>query len=156
MTPDGAVAYATVLVLVLDINDNSPVFPSPGETALLSEQTPMGSLVELSGASDRDRGVNGTVTYSLTTALNEEMQIIDIPFVLNVYMLPLVFLQVSAQLDYENKQTYQVSVVVVVVIVGVVVVAVAVGVVIVIVVIIVVVVIAVAVGVVIVIVVVVV
>ena len=101
-------AYATILIIILDINDNSPRFPSSGETALFSELSPLGSQVALSRATDKDTGANGTVTYSLTTTMTEGMQILQIPFVLNVSILPAVFLQVSAKLDYETKRIYQV------------------------------------------------
>ena len=64
--------------------------------------------MELSRASDMDRGVNGTISYFLTTAPSEELQISSIPFELNVTRLPMVYIQVSNKLDYETKHIYQV------------------------------------------------
>ena len=79
-----------------------------GETVIFSELSAVGTNLELSKASDTDRGVNGTISYSLTTAASEEYQISNIPFELNVTMLPAVYIQVSGNLDYEIKHIYQV------------------------------------------------
>ncbi|KAI6661225.1 protocadherin Fat 4-like [Oopsacas minuta] len=105
--PINTLAYTTVTILILDINDNKPLFPTSGETVLFSERSAVGFNMELSHAIDPDSGVNGTITYSLATALSEGLLISDIPFELNVTRLPDVYLQVTDMLDYETKSIYQ-------------------------------------------------
>eukprot|EP00079_Xenopus_tropicalis_P032103 XP_017945874.1 PREDICTED: protocadherin-16 [Xenopus tropicalis] len=56
-----------VLINVLDINDNPPVFPRPLYSVLLSEEAPVGSEVLRVLAQDSDSGSNGLVHYSITS-----------------------------------------------------------------------------------------
>ncbi|XP_068122568.1 protocadherin-16 [Hyperolius riggenbachi] len=56
-----------VLITVLDINDNPPVFPRPDYSVLLSEAAPVGSEVLRVLAQDSDSGENGMVHYRITS-----------------------------------------------------------------------------------------
>ncbi|XP_075710878.1 protocadherin-16-like, partial [Rhinoderma darwinii] len=56
-----------VLITVLDVNDNPPVFPRPDYTVLLSEAAPVGSEVLRVLAQDSDTGHNGLVHYRITS-----------------------------------------------------------------------------------------
>ncbi|XP_018105995.1 protocadherin-16 [Xenopus laevis] len=56
-----------VLITVLDVNDNPPVFPHPLYSVLLSEEAPVGSEVLRVLAQDSDSGNNGMVHYSITS-----------------------------------------------------------------------------------------
>ncbi|XP_056408915.1 protocadherin-16 [Hyla sarda] len=56
-----------VLITVLDVNDNPPVFPRPDYSVLLSEAAPVGSEVLRVLAQDSDSGQNGLVHYRITS-----------------------------------------------------------------------------------------
>jgi len=56
-----------VTVLVVDVNDNSPVFTAPRYTAQVAENIQQGTSVVQVSATDKDSGVNGMVTYTLDT-----------------------------------------------------------------------------------------
>jgi len=70
-------ATATVEVAVLDVNDNAPRFQSPGYTADVSEDVPLGSFVLEVKAGDRDQGSNGRVAYFLSGGGAQGMFIVD-------------------------------------------------------------------------------
>ncbi|XP_063042701.1 protocadherin-7b isoform X2 [Engraulis encrasicolus] len=52
-------------VIILDINDNTPSFPSPVLTLSVEENRPIGTLYLLPTATDRDFGRNGIDRYEL-------------------------------------------------------------------------------------------
>uniref|UniRef100_UPI003AAB2704 protocadherin alpha-8-like n=1 Tax=Centroberyx gerrardi TaxID=166262 RepID=UPI003AAB2704 len=54
-----------VIVQVLDINDNPPVFSSPLYKTRIFENTPIGTTVITLNASDADEGTNSEILYSL-------------------------------------------------------------------------------------------
>lgn len=56
-----------VLITILDVNDNPPVFPRPDYSVLLSEAAPVGSEVLRVLAQDSDSGENGMVHYRITS-----------------------------------------------------------------------------------------
>ncbi|CAH2226238.1 protocadherin-16 [Pelobates cultripes] len=56
-----------VLITILDVNDNPPVFPRPEYSVLLSEAAPVGSEVLRLLAQDTDSGNNGMVYYRITS-----------------------------------------------------------------------------------------
>ncbi|XP_053312733.1 protocadherin-16 [Spea bombifrons] len=56
-----------VLITILDVNDNPPVFPRPEYSVLLSEAAPVGAEVLRVLAQDSDSGNNGVVHYSITS-----------------------------------------------------------------------------------------
>nr|XP_023822931.1 protocadherin-16-like [Salvelinus alpinus] len=57
-----------VHITIQDINDNTPVFlPSSSESLLLPEHTEMGTMVYRVQAQDRDSGINGQVTFDLSS-----------------------------------------------------------------------------------------
>jgi|SRR6218665_88917 len=56
----------TVVVRVLDDNDNDPVFLQTSYTASISEKTPVGTTVLGIQAIDLDDDVNGNVSYGLS------------------------------------------------------------------------------------------
>ncbi|XP_076446357.1 protocadherin-9-like [Babylonia areolata] len=55
----------TVRVIVDDVNDNAPTFPKGEITLTVSESAPVNSEIPISGALDRDAGINSTISYSL-------------------------------------------------------------------------------------------
>nr|XP_014353071.1 PREDICTED: protocadherin-7 [Latimeria chalumnae] len=53
-------------VIIIDINDNTPSFPSPVLTLTVEENRPVGTLYLLPTATDRDFGKNGIERYELS------------------------------------------------------------------------------------------
>ena len=97
-----------VQIEILDINDNSPVFPQPEITIRFSESTSPGKSVGLPFASDIDSPLNGVIRY--------EMQPRSVEFELKVTRdgnsdqpsgLELVL---KTMLDHEKLDMYQVTV----------------------------------------------
>lgn len=58
-------SQTTILVTVLDDNDNTPVFSQPVYTVSLPENSPPGTALLTVTASDSDIGLNALVIYSL-------------------------------------------------------------------------------------------
>ncbi|NWX60218.1 PCD23 protein, partial [Promerops cafer] len=56
---------ATVLITVLDVNDNPPVFSSPEYHVHVKESIPIGSHITEVSAKDCDAGTNAEVTYAI-------------------------------------------------------------------------------------------
>ncbi|GFR85985.1 cadherin-related protein [Elysia marginata] len=52
-----------VIVVVIDKNDNPPEFPTKELPLSISEAAPIGSEISISGAIDRDAGVNTDISY---------------------------------------------------------------------------------------------
>lgn len=55
-----------VVVFLVDINDNSPVFTQDGYNFTVNENFPIGTTIGILAATDEDEGVNGFVTYSIS------------------------------------------------------------------------------------------
>uniref|UniRef100_A0A3B3D283 Cadherin domain-containing protein n=1 Tax=Oryzias melastigma TaxID=30732 RepID=A0A3B3D283_ORYME len=53
-----------IIVDVLDINDNSPVFTKETYSATIKENIPIGTVVIQVNATDSDKGANGEIIYS--------------------------------------------------------------------------------------------
>ncbi|KAM7399035.1 hypothetical protein PAMP_018329 [Pampus punctatissimus] len=63
-----AFGQTRVHITIADVNDNLPVFlPSSSESLLLPEHTEMGTVVYRVQAEDRDSGVNGQLTFDLSS-----------------------------------------------------------------------------------------
>ncbi|NWZ75869.1 PCD23 protein, partial [Poecile atricapillus] len=56
---------ATVLITVLDVNDNPPVFSSPEYHVHVKESIPIGSHITEVSARDCDAGTNAEITYAI-------------------------------------------------------------------------------------------
>ncbi|XP_029402618.1 protocadherin alpha-7 isoform X8 [Mus pahari] len=63
-----------LLITVLDVNDNAPVFDRSLYTVKLPENVPKGSLVIKVNASDLDEGVNGDVMYSFSSDVSSDIK----------------------------------------------------------------------------------
>ena len=55
------VKLLTVRVIVDDINDNAPTFPKREITLSVPESAPLNSEIPISGALDRDAGINAEI-----------------------------------------------------------------------------------------------
>ncbi|XP_074459994.1 protocadherin beta-15-like [Larus michahellis] len=58
-------------IVILDANDNAPVFTEEGYIAQVLENAPVGSVVLRVTAIDRDEGVNGDITYQFRQAVGQ-------------------------------------------------------------------------------------
>ncbi|XP_027722594.1 protocadherin-23 [Vombatus ursinus] len=56
---------ATILIDVLDVNDNPPIFSSPEYRAHVKESLPVGNQIVVVSAKDHDTGDNSKVTYTI-------------------------------------------------------------------------------------------
>ncbi|XP_058852120.1 protocadherin gamma-A11-like isoform X1 [Acipenser ruthenus] len=65
-------------VIVLDINDNAPVFTQPVYKVTIFENSPIGTLVVTVNATDIDEGVNGAITYTFKHISDEARDIFQI------------------------------------------------------------------------------
>uniref|UniRef100_A0A087X3Y7 Cadherin domain-containing protein n=1 Tax=Poecilia formosa TaxID=48698 RepID=A0A087X3Y7_POEFO len=65
---------ASVIIRVLDTNDNAPTFDKPSYTVNIFENDPIGSLVVHVKAVDLDEGSNSEVTYSYSLYTSEKTQ----------------------------------------------------------------------------------
>ncbi|XP_031221286.1 protocadherin alpha-7 isoform X11 [Mastomys coucha] len=63
-----------LLITVLDVNDNAPVFDRSLYTVKLPENVPNGTLVIKVNASDLDEGVNGEVMYSFSSDVSSDIK----------------------------------------------------------------------------------
>ena len=59
------VGYCTVLIVVVDMNDNNPVFEPVFYAAVLSESTEVGNIVAHVAANDRDSTTNAQISYAI-------------------------------------------------------------------------------------------
>ncbi|XP_033621480.1 protocadherin alpha-1-like [Fukomys damarensis] len=94
-------SHCKVLVKVLDVNDNTPEVVITSRSLPIREDAPFSTIIALIAVSDRDSGVNGEVTCSLTP---------HVPFKLvstfkNYYSLVL-----DSALDRESASDYEVVV----------------------------------------------
>ncbi|XP_041929699.1 protocadherin alpha-C2-like isoform X11 [Alosa sapidissima] len=65
---------ASIVVQVLDTNDNAPQFDKESYTITLSENSPIGSLVVKLNATDLDEGSNSDITYLFSLYTSEKTQ----------------------------------------------------------------------------------
>uniref|UniRef100_H2RTB2 Protocadherin 2 alpha b 1 n=1 Tax=Takifugu rubripes TaxID=31033 RepID=H2RTB2_TAKRU len=63
-----------IIIRVLDVNDNSPVFTKDVYTASLNENSPPGTLVIRVNATDLDEGANGDIIYSFGQELDTRVK----------------------------------------------------------------------------------
>ncbi|XP_014649509.1 PREDICTED: protocadherin alpha-1-like [Ceratotherium simum simum] len=93
-----------LLITVLDVNDNAPLFSQALYRVHLSETTAKGTLVTILNASDADEGVNGEIVFSFGT---------DVP--LNVQKNFKIDsssgeIRLIGRLDYEETKSYEIQV----------------------------------------------
>ena len=90
-----------IVVEITDENDNSPEFSRSSYQATLDENSPVGSSVLKVAATDRDRGKNGFVTYSIANSG-------PLPFTIDPFTG---VISTSGHLDYERmKRRYHLRV----------------------------------------------
>ncbi|XP_038652245.1 protocadherin beta-8-like isoform X10 [Scyliorhinus canicula] len=95
---------AQVSVIVKDANDNAPVFPQSVYRVTLLETAPIGTRIIILNATDLDDGVNGEITYSLsshTSARAREMFEVD---------SKTGEIRLKEKLDYEENNAFEINV----------------------------------------------
>nr|XP_020011656.1 protocadherin gamma-A6-like [Castor canadensis] len=96
-------AMARILVTVLDVNDNAPMFTQPVYKVSVLENLPVGTPVLSVNATDQDEGVHAEINYSFVKITEKISQI----FSLNVLTGEI---STSATLDYEDLSFYELDV----------------------------------------------
>ncbi|KAM9740622.1 protocadherin gamma-A12-like [Menidia menidia] len=87
-------------VIVLDANDNAPVFTEAVYTASLPENSPLNTPVVTVSATDSDEGVNGQVTYEFSRLSDRSKTL----FSLDKQTGSII---VTGKIDYEERSRYE-------------------------------------------------
>ncbi|XP_076020931.1 protocadherin gamma-A2-like [Genypterus blacodes] len=90
-----------ILITVLDVNDNAPVFTQPVYKATVTENSPRGTIVTTVTASDADHGVNSKLTYSITDSLYNVRKLFQINAEKGEVTL-------IGNLDYEESRNFEI------------------------------------------------
>ncbi|XP_027133935.1 protocadherin alpha-8 isoform X28 [Larimichthys crocea] len=93
-----------IIVNVLDVNDNSPVFSQDVYSVMLDENAPVGTTVIQVNATDLDDGTNGEVVYSFSNSMNQNiLNLFDIHQLTGEII-------VKGSIDYEEKDRYEIEI----------------------------------------------
>ncbi|XP_072481071.1 protocadherin Fat 4 isoform X1 [Notamacropus eugenii] len=93
-------SYCSVIINVLDVNDNSPVFIPEEYSPTVLENAPSGTTVMRLNATDADSGSNAVTAYSLQSS-DSDLFVIDPNSGI---------ITTQGFLDYETKQSYHLTV----------------------------------------------
>ncbi|XP_041800729.1 protocadherin alpha-8-like [Chelmon rostratus] len=93
-----------ILVKVLDVNDNTPVFTQDVYSVMLSENVPVGTTVVKVNATDKDEGQNGEVYYSFGNSVSNKLFTL---FEINSSTGEII---VKGLIDYEKKDKYEIEI----------------------------------------------
>ncbi|XP_036069859.1 protocadherin alpha-8 isoform X7 [Oryzias melastigma] len=93
-----------IIVDVLDVNDNSPVFIKESYSATIKENIPIGTVVIQVNATDLDKGANGEIIYSFGNEVNKKTSEL---FSLNKNTGEIT---VKGQIDYEKSKMFDIDV----------------------------------------------
>uniref|UniRef100_A0A8C6VTP0 Cadherin domain-containing protein n=1 Tax=Naja naja TaxID=35670 RepID=A0A8C6VTP0_NAJNA len=91
---------AEIKVIVLDANDNAPVFSQPIYEVNVKENIPKGSIIATVHATDLDEGLNGEVKYFLKRTTKLDISIFHLNSTTGEITL-------SGNLDYEESTFYE-------------------------------------------------
>ncbi|XP_068443413.1 protocadherin gamma-A11-like isoform X15 [Clinocottus analis] len=91
-----------ILITVLDVNDNAPVFTQPIYKGSVAENAAKGTIVTTVSASDADHKLNGKISYSITNTLDDVRQMFEVNEDSGEVRL-------TGQLDYEKKRNFQIN-----------------------------------------------
>ncbi|XP_030429577.1 protocadherin gamma-A12-like [Gopherus evgoodei] len=94
---------AQIRVIVLDANDNAPVFSQPVYKVSVLENVPVGSLLLTVNATDPDEAINSEVTYSLRKMKDKASQIFQVDSTTGE-------ISTVGNLDYEEAVSYEMEV----------------------------------------------
>ncbi|XP_062393407.1 protocadherin beta-16-like [Sardina pilchardus] len=91
---------AVIRVIVLDANDNLPVFSETVYKVSLPENSPLGTVVATVSATDQDEGANGEITYEFSHISVKEARLFSIDEVTGE-------INVIGAVDFEDKNDYE-------------------------------------------------
>ncbi|XP_070693471.1 protocadherin alpha-3-like [Pempheris klunzingeri] len=93
-----------IIVNVLDINDNAPVFSKDVYSVMLYENAPFGTTVIQVNATDLDEGSNGEVVYSFSNSMHQN--------ILNLFNINPSTGEITVKdlIDYEEKDKYEIEI----------------------------------------------
>ncbi|XP_076594809.1 protocadherin beta-15-like [Chaetodon auriga] len=92
-----------ILIDILDVNDNAPVFTKDVYSAEINENSPTGTLVIRVNATDLDDGLNGNVSYYFGNVNSKVRELFDVnPNTGEI--------SVRGQLDYEVDESYEIDI----------------------------------------------
>ncbi|XP_038157757.1 protocadherin alpha-8-like isoform X19 [Cyprinodon tularosa] len=93
-----------ILIHVLDVNDNAPVFLEKDYTVTLNENAPIGTTVIRVNATDLDQGLNGEVIFSFSNSVS--------PNILNKFDINSLTgdITVKGVIDFEDEDEYEIEI----------------------------------------------
>ncbi|KAK1789318.1 hypothetical protein P4O66_015254, partial [Electrophorus voltai] len=93
-----------LLIKILDVNDNAPVFDEPVKRINLLENSPVGTIVTKLNATDTDSGMNGEVSFLFSKYTPDR--------ILNLFSVDPKTgeLRVIGEVDYEQTTVYDITV----------------------------------------------
>ncbi|XP_043982196.1 protocadherin alpha-7-like isoform X18 [Gambusia affinis] len=93
-----------ILINVLDVNDNVPVFTKDAYSVMLSENSPIKTTVVQVKATDLDEGPNGEVIYSFSNSVSKN--------ILNLFNINSLTGEITVKglIDFEEKEEYDIEV----------------------------------------------
>nr|XP_042696680.1 protocadherin beta-1-like [Chrysemys picta bellii] len=94
---------ARIRVMVLDINDNNPVFSRLLYKVQILENTPEDYLLATVSATDLDEGINGEISYSIIQNSEENRQTFKINPITGEIRL-------KRPLDFEDRENYEIDI----------------------------------------------
>ncbi|KAM7417670.1 hypothetical protein PAMA_017357 [Pampus argenteus] len=93
-----------LVINVLDINDNIPIFSESLYKTRIAENTPPGTIVIAVNATDADEGLNGEIVYSLRSKDQDHvLDIFEIESQTGV-------IKIKGNIDYEEKKAFEIRV----------------------------------------------
>ncbi|XP_036431573.1 protocadherin alpha-8-like isoform X6 [Colossoma macropomum] len=92
-----------IIIDVLDINDNAPVFAKDDYTVMIDENAPIGTTVIQVNATDLDEGSNGDIVYSMGNVKNQIRELFEINPITGEII-------VKGLLDFEVKDKYEIDI----------------------------------------------
>ncbi|XP_035525714.1 protocadherin alpha-3-like, partial [Morone saxatilis] len=93
-----------ILIEVLDVNDNSPVFTKDAYSAILNENSVPGTLVIQVNATDLDEGANSEIVYSFGKEMDIHLQtIFNIDPITGE-------IKVTGVIDFEENESYEIDI----------------------------------------------
>ncbi|XP_041846844.1 protocadherin beta-16-like [Melanotaenia boesemani] len=91
-----------IVITVLDVNDNAPVFTQQTYEATVRENSPKGTVVATVTASDADQGSNSKITYSIRNTLGNVRKMFEVDQENGDVIL-------IGNIDYEKSKRFQVN-----------------------------------------------
>ncbi|XP_028271962.1 protocadherin gamma-A2-like isoform X14 [Parambassis ranga] len=92
-----------ILITILDVNDNAPVFTQPIYKAFIRENAPAGTVVLIVTATDADDGSNGRITYSMSNMLDHARGMFEINKLNGEVTL-------NGKVDYEKARNFEINI----------------------------------------------